>query len=108
MINYSILLNADYPHLNIRRSYLIQAGQDLFDNWVMEINYGRIGRNGRKKTILLPDEDCTKEAVIKCLKKRTSATKRIGAGYRVKWIYGKEWINTNVKIDVGQIILLIN
>lgn len=49
MIVYSILLEADCPELNIRRSYLIEAGQDLFGNWIVEINYGRIGCKGRKK-----------------------------------------------------------
>jgi len=50
MIVYSILLEADYPELNIRRSYLIEAGQDLFGNWIVEINYGRIGCKGEKKS----------------------------------------------------------
>lgn len=104
MINYSILLIADHPALNIRRSYLIQAGQDLFENWVVEINYGRIGHKGRNKYLVLDDEDCTKKAVIKCLKKRASAIKRIGVGYVVKWISGKEWIDTDFKINEGEII----
>ena len=38
MIVYSILLNAECPALNIKRSYFIQADQDLFGNWVVEIN----------------------------------------------------------------------
>lgn len=107
MMNYSILMKADYPHLNIRRSYLIEAGQDLFDNWVVEINSGRIGCRGRKRIILLTDEECTKKAVIKCLKKRASAIKRIGVGYVVKWVYGKEWIDTNVNININEIVLLL-
>jgi predicted DNA-binding WGR domain protein len=106
MINYSVLLNADCPQLNIRRSYLIEAGQDLFDNWIVEINYGRIGCQGKKRVILLDDEEGTKKEVIKCLRRRASAIKRIGVGYVVKWVYGEGWINSNIKTKAGEIILV--
>lgn len=67
MIVYSILLEADCPELNIRRSYLIEAGQDLFGNWIVEINYGRIGCKGRKKVILMDCEEDAKRIVKKRL-----------------------------------------
>jgi hypothetical protein len=107
MIVYSILLEADCPELNIRRSYLIEAGQDLFGNWIVEINYGRIGCKGRKKVILMDCEEDAKRVVKKHLKKRESAVKRIGVGYAARLIYGKDWLNDDQsmreieKISVG-------
>lgn len=82
MIVFSLLLDADYPELNIRRSYFIEAGQDIFGNWIVEINYGRIGCKGRKKVFLMDCEEDAKRAVNKRIKKRGSAVKRIGVGYR--------------------------
>jgi len=93
MIVYSILLEADCSELNIRRSYLIEAGQDLFGNWIVQINYGRIGCKGRKKVILMDCEEDAKRVVKKRLKKRESAVKRIGVGYATRLIYGKDWLN---------------
>jgi len=69
MIVYSILLEADCSELNIRRSYLIEAGQDLFGNWIVEINYGRIGCKGRKKVIVMDCEEDAKRVVKKTPKK---------------------------------------
>lgn len=107
MIVYSILLEADCPELNIRRSYLIEAGQDLFGNWIVEINYGRIGCKGRKKVILMDCEEDAKRVVKNRLKKRESAVKRIGVGYAARLICGKDWLNDDQsmreieKISVG-------
>jgi predicted DNA-binding WGR domain protein len=93
MIVCSILLNADYPDLNIRRSYFIEAGQDLFGDWIVEINYGRIGCKGRKKVTLLKNEEEAKKIVKKHLKKRESAIKRIGVSYVIKLFHGRDWVD---------------
>jgi len=92
MIMCSILLNADYPELNIRRSYFIEAGQDLFGDWIVEISYGRIGCKGRKKTTLLSSEEAARRAVRKHLRRRESAVQRIGVGYVVKLFHGRDWV----------------
>jgi predicted DNA-binding WGR domain protein len=100
MIVYSILLEADCKELNIRRSYLIETGEDLFGNWIVEIDYGRIGCKGRKKVFLMAcEEDANRR-----LKKRESAVKRIGIGYTVKLVYGKDWFesgNPNYTTDLS-------
>ena len=95
MIIFSILLDADHPELNIRRSYLIEAGEDIFGNWIVEINYGRIGCKGRKKIFVVECEDGAKQEVKKRLKKRERLIKKIGVGYSVKFIYGKDWFELN-------------
>ena len=95
MIVFSILLDADYPELNIRRSYLIEAGEDIFGNWIVEINYGRIGCKGRKKVFLMECEEDAKKEVKNRLKKRERLVKRKGVGYSVKFIYGNDWFGSS-------------
>jgi hypothetical protein len=45
-MEYSILLEACDPTRNLWRSYHIAVGKDLFDDWVVELTYGRIGSKG--------------------------------------------------------------
>ena len=98
MIVFSILLDADYPELNIRRSYFIGTGEDIFGNWIVEINYGRIGCKGRKKVFLMDCEEDAKKEVKKRLKKRERLVKRIGVGYSVKQIYGNDWFESTSQL----------
>jgi len=98
MIVFSILLDADYPELNIRRSYFIETGEDIFGNWIVEINYGRIGCKGRKKVFLMDCEEDAKKEVKKRLKKRERLVKRIGVGYSVKQIYGNDWFESTIQL----------
>ena len=98
MIVFSILLDANYPELNIRRSYFIETGEDIFGNWIVEINYGRIGCKGRKKVFLMDCEEDAKKKVKKRLKKRERLVKRIGVGYSVKQIYGNDWFESTIQL----------
>ena len=98
MIVFSILLDANYPELNIRRSYFIETGEDIFGNWIVEINYGRIGCKGRKKVFLMDCEEDAKKEVKKRLKKRERLVKRIGVGYSVKQIYGNDWFESTIQL----------
>ena len=95
MIVFSILLDADYPELNIRRSYFIETGEDIFGNWIVEINYGRIGCKGRKKIFLMECEEDAKKEVKNRLKKRERLVKKKGVGYSVKFIYGNDWFGSS-------------
>ena len=95
MIIFSILLDADYPELNIKRSYLIEAGEDIFGNWIVEINYGRIGCKGRNKIFLMECEEEAKKEVKNRLKKRERLVKKKGVGYSVKFIYGNDWFESS-------------
>ena len=83
MMEFAIHLEACDPERNIWRSYSITTGQDLFGDWIVAMNYGRIGARGTTKTVVLPDEAETRRYVQKCLKKRENAPKRIGIGYKV-------------------------
>ncbi|MFZ2168472.1 MAG: WGR domain-containing protein [Methylococcaceae bacterium] len=78
-----IQLEARDPERNIWRSYAITAGQDLFGDWIVAMSSGRIGAKGRTKTAAFPNETETRRYVRQCLKKRESAPKRIGIGYKV-------------------------
>lgn len=88
MIEFAIHLEACDPERNIWRSYGITAGQDIFENWIVALTYGRIGARGRTKTILLSDEVEARRYVRQCLKKRESSPKRIGIRYKVKDLTG--------------------
>ena len=88
MMEFAIHLEACDPERNIWRSYSITGGQDLFGDWIVAMNYGRVGARDTTKTVVLPDEAETRRYVQKCLKKRESAPKRIGIDYKVKDISG--------------------
>lgn len=88
MMEFAIHLEACDPARNIWRSYSITAGQDLFGDWIVAMNYGWTGARGATKTVLLSDEAETRRYVQKCLKKRENAPKRIGIDYKVKDITG--------------------
>lgn len=93
MMDFAIQLEACDPARNIWRSYCITAGQDLFGNWIVAMNYGRIGSRGTTKTIVLADEEAVRRYVQQCLKKRETAPKRIGVGYSIKNVSGI-WANS--------------
>jgi predicted DNA-binding WGR domain protein len=90
MMEFSILLEACDPERNIHRAYRLAAGQDLFGNWIVEITYGRIGAKGRTQVVPVADEAAARCYVQNCLKKRESAPKRIGIGYKMIQITG-DW-----------------
>jgi predicted DNA-binding WGR domain protein len=83
MMEFSILLEACDPARNIHRAYHLAAGSDLFGHWVVEITYGRIGAKGRTKVVPVADEAEARSYVQTCLKRRESAPKRIGIGYKM-------------------------
>lgn len=55
MIEFAIHLEASDPKRNIFRSYAFTADQDLFGDWVVQINCGRIGSKGCKKSVYVAD-----------------------------------------------------
>lgn len=86
MLEFSILLEACNPEKRHWRSYYIASGEDLLGHWVVEVTYGRIGAKGHKKTKIFPDEEAARQEVLKCLKRRTGAPKRLGVAYKVKTV----------------------
>jgi predicted DNA-binding WGR domain protein len=47
---FRIELRAADPARNRWRFYRVTAGQDLLDDWVVRLNYGRIGSRGQVRT----------------------------------------------------------
>jgi predicted DNA-binding WGR domain protein len=100
-MDFAIYLEATNPARNIHRAYSIIAGQDLFGDWIVALNYGRIGTKGRRKTLLMADETAAQRYVRQCLKRRARAPKRIGISYKIKnvsdiWeVVGPHWPTAN-------------
>lgn len=90
-MHFSIRLEARDPARNVWRAYRITAGQDLFGDWIIELNYGRIGTRGRTKTVLVADEAAARNYVQQCLKRRKSAPRRIGVAYKTVSVSG-DWM----------------
>ena len=71
---------APEPH---RRAWRVLVSADLFGRWYAHVRFGRIGATGRT---MRWDFDGEKDAVRflrRCLRRRVTATCRIGVPYRV-------------------------
>ncbi len=76
-----IALEARAPARNTSRSYVIEAGKDLFGEWVIDIYYGRIGSKGQHRQYSAASEAATRRLIAQKLKRRRSAKRRIGVSY---------------------------
>ncbi len=95
---FSALLEARDPALGRFRSYHLQAGQDLFGAWLVEVSYGRIGTPGRRLRYLASDEAEARKLVHHCLRRRATAKKRIGISYRFRELVDPwEWFTLAVQ-----------
>ena len=63
------------------RAYRLEAGTDLFGDWLVDITYRRIGTKGRRIRYALLDEAQAKKLVRETLRRRATARKRIGVPY---------------------------
>lgn len=81
---FHIVLEAVDPACNRWRFYRIEAGRDLFGDYLVTLTYGRIGARGHTKTHLVPDMDAGKKLVRATLKRRQSAPRRIGIAYQMR------------------------
>ena len=79
---FSAYLEACDPERNRWRSYHVEAGRDLLGDWLVEVTFGRIGARGRTVRYVTDDELAARRRVLTCLRRRASAPKRIGIGYR--------------------------
>lgn len=90
--NFIIKLEARNPDKGNLRAYTINAHKDLFGHWFIHITYGRIGRPGRTVTYSSSNDQEAKQIVKHCLKRRSSAPKRIGVAYQVRELQDpKQW-----------------
>jgi hypothetical protein len=81
---FSALLEAQDPALGRFRSYRLQAGQDLFGAWLVEVTYGRIGTPGRRLRYVAGDAAEARKLVQRSLRRRATAKKRIGVSYNFR------------------------
>jgi hypothetical protein len=81
---FHIDLEACNPGKGHHRAYRIEAGRDLFGHWLVEIRFGRIGTAGRALAYSAPDEGGARRIVRQCLRRRSTAPRRIGIPYRIR------------------------
>jgi predicted DNA-binding WGR domain protein len=84
MTSLCIKLEARSPAHRCHRAYEIAVSPDLFGAWLVEMSYGRIGTFGRVKARSFSTVEAATDEVQACLRKRSSAPRRIGVAYRLK------------------------
>ncbi len=78
----------------IRRFYRIDVGVNLFGEWCVKMQFGRIGSAGRIREFIVADKLAARAMVRACLRRRSSAPRRIGVGYVVREIFDADgWTN---------------
>lgn len=94
---FHIRLEAKNPGKGHMRSYRMDAGQDLFGQWNIEVSFGRIGRRERSVTYSAADDAAAAAIVRHYLHRRASAPKRIGVPYQIRELCDpKEWAGVRV------------
>ena len=81
MLTLVSYLQANDPEQNLHRFYRIEYGQDLFGQWIVEVNYGRVGCKGRSLITLYDSQMDAQSYVKQALKRRQSSANRIGVIY---------------------------
>ena len=95
--NFHIRLEARNPAKGHFRAYSIDAAQNLFGEWDIEVKFGRIGRRGRSVTYSAADDATAATIVRNCLQRRASAPKRIGVRYQIRELCDpKEWARVQI------------
>jgi predicted DNA-binding WGR domain protein len=92
VVRFAIALEARDPALSLARAYGLEAGQDLFGTWVVELRHGRIGHRGRTRLLAFDSEVAARAEIRRCLKRRATAPRRIGTGYQVVAMEGGAWL----------------
>lgn len=77
-------LAAVHPSRNIRREYLVERQQDLFDWHQVSWSWGRIGHRPCSRVRSFDNETEAIAFVRTLLRRRSTAPKRIGVAYRVR------------------------
>jgi predicted DNA-binding WGR domain protein len=81
MLTLVSYLQANDPEQNLHRFYRIEYGQDLFGQWIVEVNYGRVGCKGRSLISLYDSQKEALSYVKQALKRRQTSANRIGVTY---------------------------
>jgi len=84
------------------RAYEIDVEADLFGAWVVAMSYGRSGTTGRSKVRSYATLEGAQAQVHACLRKRSTAPRRIGVAYRVRGILRCEnWCQSDLADRLG-------
>jgi predicted DNA-binding WGR domain protein len=81
MLTLVSYLQANDTEQNLHRFYRIEFGQDLFGQWIVEVNYGRVGCKGRSLISLYDSQKEALSYVKQVLKRRQTSANRIGVTY---------------------------
>jgi predicted DNA-binding WGR domain protein len=79
----TLAFEAHNTEKNHHRRYQITIGRDLLDDWTVSIRYGRIGQDGQQKRFASPKPEEMRQVISERLRRRLSATRRIGCAYRL-------------------------
>ena len=97
-------LEASDADLGRARSYRIEAGEDLFGVWLVDVTYGRIGARGRTVRYVASDRDEARRIVRRSFQRRRTARKRIGVCYRIRELSDPgRWLSLSVESDSDRI-----
>lgn len=76
-------MEAQDPARNRFRRWELEAAEDLFGVWIVQVNFGRIGSTGRTFARSFTDHLTAGRYVRAAIARRRSAPRRIGVAYRV-------------------------
>lgn len=86
LIDWRCELQARCDAKNLARSYEITVSKDLFERWIIELAWGRIGAAGSRLRVSFESETAARQFIERTLSRRASAPRRIGAEYQlVRW-----------------------
>jgi len=80
----TVAFEAHHAELDHHRRYEITVGRDLLDDWIVSVRYGRTGQRGREQRFGGAEASALKAIVRERLRRRLSASRRIGCAYRLK------------------------
>ena len=83
MIRHLIRFEAHGHEPYIARFYWIDVGRNLFGQFQLMVNYGRIGTPGQVRHFIFDDFKELSAKLQQTLKKRLTAERRIGCCYRL-------------------------
>lgn len=79
-------LEAKCPKNQIFRYYNIYISMDMFEEWIIIINHGKLGFRGKVIRYSYNEYSQMCHKLLSILRKRRSATKRIGCDYTLHYL----------------------
>ena len=99
---------AHQPERNHHRAYEVEVGQDLLFEWVVTVRYGRAARPGHQLTYAVADLNAARAFVRGRLRRRLSAPKRLGCGFRFTRAVFAEGVELVHLMKVGLLCCVMN